>query len=58
MDAARGDEIPYGEPEKPVHIANSPKRLYQIQLENERKYARRKDAEMGIRPDDDQDEDQ
>ena len=51
MDRERGDETPYGEPMK-VHIANSPERLYRIQLENERKYARRKDEEMGIRPDD------
>ena len=42
-DRECGDEIPY--------IANNPKRLYEIQLANERKYAERKDAEMGIRPD-------
>jgi hypothetical protein len=42
-DREAGNKIPY--------IANNPKRLYQIQLSNERKYARRKDAEMGIRPD-------
>jgi hypothetical protein len=39
MERERGDETPY--------IANSPERLYQIQLANERKYAQRKDAEMG-----------
>ena len=51
MDVAEAEDREADRDMDTPHIANSPERLYQIQLANERKYAQRKDAEMGIRPD-------